>query len=122
MFDAHIQYFCYNNLEGDDFEVGHLGNKESWVHLMNTWNRNDNIKTRYTVEEWDELTSDDLRGCVLAEVVPDDQDFVVTWYDELTESSAIIKRDGKIIRENSDLQTTSVPHWLSRLKKQLLEA
>ena len=69
MFDAHILYYAYNNIDGDDFGVGYLNNKEQWVDRINSWNENDGNETRYTVEDWDELDCQlDFRGIELAEV------------------------------------------------------
>jgi len=123
MFDAHIQYYSYNNLQGDDFGVGYLGNKEFWVHLMNGWNRNDDRKDRYHVADWDEFDCElDLRGCILAEVEPEDQEYLVTWLDNLGEYAVRIKQDGKLVWENEPEKVSSIPRWVNRLKNQLREA
>jgi hypothetical protein len=117
MFDTHIQYFCYNNTEGDEFGVGHLGNKEFWLHLINSWNRNDGRKERVHLDDWDELDySYDLRGCVLAEVVPDDQEYTVFWLDDQENENMVrITHDNKLVWENEPDKSSSIPRWVNRL-------
>jgi hypothetical protein len=119
MFDSNILYYSYNNVEGDDFAVGYLGNKEYWVHLMNSWNRNDGRKDRYHPEDFDEFdTIFDLRGCVLAEIVPDHEDYVIFWANDTEEYEIRMDKDGKFSWESGDT-LPAVPRWVSSLKNRL---
>lgn len=120
MFDANIQLYAYNNTEGDDFGVGYLGNKEFWVGLVNRWNKEDGKKARYTAETFDSIDADDFRGCVLAEVEPDHEGYVVTWYSGDTEYIIDIK-GSEFVWEQNDSGSVSVPQWVRRLKNQLRE-
>jgi hypothetical protein len=120
MFDANIQYYCYKNEADDDFGVGYLGNKEFWTDLINIWQRNDGNKHRYIVEEFEELSPiADMRGCLLAEIVPDGKDFVVSWVDEDNEFSLKIKHGNETVWENNPKENVSIPRWINRLKNQL---
>lgn len=123
MFDAHIEYFCYNNVEGDEFQVGHLGNKDNWVSLMNGWNRNDGRKQKYTIEDWDDLDQDeDLRGCQLAEVIADEKDYVVSWATEEGINVIRISHKNGIVWEENNTGADSVPRWVNRLKNTIRDA
>lgn len=122
MFDAHILFYCYDNEQGDEFAVGTIGNKEDWCYRMNTWNRNDGVNHKYTVEEWDELEiNSDLRGSVLAEVIPEDNEYVVNWVGEDNENSVRIKADKTIVWETNNTGKDSIPRWVNSLKKRLKE-
>lgn len=120
MFDAHILYYAYDNVQGDDFGVGYLGNKEFWVHVMNGWQRNDGIKHRYTIEEWDDLDCEyDFRGCILAEIVPDDGNYIVSWSDGSHDFSVIIDSKWNISWEDSINGGKRIPAWVNKLKSQI---
>lgn len=120
MFDAHIQYYAYNNKESDDFGVGYIGNKEEWIGRINRWNKNDKLATRVTAEDWDDLDcSTDLRGIQLAEVEPVDDSYKVSWDDGDNENSMIIDKNGAISWDNNPQNISSVPRWVTRLKNQL---
>lgn len=122
MFDAHILYYSYNNAEGDDFCIGLFGNKQFWVDIMNRWNRNDGIKNKYTLEDWDDLdVKTDLRGCQLAEIEPDDKDILVRWVERGQENVMRITPKNVITWENNPQNKTSVPRWISRLKSVMRE-
>lgn len=120
MFEAHIKYYAYNNIEGDDFGVGRLGNKEFWVRQMNAWNESDGRKDRFLVENWDEFDVDqDMRGCQLAEVAPDDGDNLVTWSDKNKDNTVRISKKGEITWEENQSKLVTVPRWVNRLKTTL---
>lgn len=122
MFDAHILYYSYGNVEGDDFCIGLFGNKAFWVDMMNRWNRNDGIKTVYAAEDWEELDcGTDLRGCQLAEIERDHEDILVSWADNGEENSMRISAKNAITWENNPQNKTSVPRWVSRLKATMRE-
>lgn len=118
MFDAHILFYAYNNLEDDDFGVGYLGNKQEWVERINRWNRNDNIDTEYTIEEWDELDCEsDFRGCQLAEIEPDENGgYIVTYVDKNDEIVLHFDKSWKIVEDSLTQKVPSVPKWTARLK------
>jgi len=117
MFDAHILYYSYGNIEGDDFCIGLFGNKAFWADIVNRWNRNDGIKSSYTVESFDELDCEgELRGCQLAEIERDDKDILVRWDDRGEENAMRITSKNVITWENNPQNKTSVPRWISRLK------
>lgn len=132
MFDAHIQYYAYNNTKHDDFGVGYIGNKEFWVGIINRWNRNDNLATKkVTLEDWDELDCEtDFRGCQLAEITPDEDGYTVyVVYGEgaeATDETYRISKDYKIIFDenlkDANGKSPSVPRWVSKLKNQLRDA
>jgi hypothetical protein len=109
-------------MEGDDFCIGLFGNKEFWVDIMNRWNRNDGIKEKYTVEDWDELdVKKDLRGCELAELEPDGKDTLVRWIEKDEENVMRISPKTGITWEENPQEKTSVPRWITRLKTAMKE-
>lgn len=120
MFDAHIQYYAYDNTEEDDFGVGYLGNKEFWVHLINSWSRNANITKRWKVEQWDDIDQDFFSGCILAEIEPDGKDYIVTWVDK-TKDYVVRISGNSLTWEPSSTKLASIPRWINRLKNQLKE-
>lgn len=121
MFDAHLQYFAYNNLDGDDFGVGYIGNKEDWIRRVNSWQANDGFDTRFTQEDFDDLDVYDLRGILLAEVEPVDTGWFVTWATEKGDNVAEISKDYQISWKINNLKSDTIPHWLKRLKNTLRE-
>ncbi len=118
MFDAHILYYSYGNIEGDDFCIGLFGNKDFWVGMVNRWNQNENIKAKHTVKDWDDL---DLRGCQLAKIEPDDKDILVRWSDRNEENAMRITNKNVITWENNPHNKTTTPRWISRLKSVMRE-
>lgn len=122
MFDSHIRFFAYDNVEGDDFGVGYLGNKEWWVSIINRWNLNDGNELQYTPEEWEDLSIDDFRGLKIAEVVPDGDGYLVTWTDGTNDNVIEIDKNSKYNWVENNTQSTSVPRWVSRLKNMIKEA
>lgn len=122
MFEANILYYSYGNIEGDDFCIGLFGNKEFWADIVNRWNRNDSIKTKFTAENFDEFElKSDLRGCQLAAIEPDDKDILVHWDDRGEENVMRITPKNVITWENNPQNKTSVPRWISRLKSVMRE-
>jgi len=121
MFDANILYYAYDNLDGDDFGVGYLSNKEAWIERVNSWGRNNGTRSDFTIDDFEELDATDLQGVLLAEVEPIDSDHLVTWVVGEDEFSVQIDKKGDIIWKNNSTKTTSVPRWLSRLKRTLKE-
>ena len=122
MFDAHILYYAYNNIDGDDFGVGYLNNKEQWVDRVNSWNENDGNKTRYTIEDWDDLDCQlDFRGIELAEVEPNGDNYLVTWFDKDNENCLEIDPKGEIVWQNNSTKSLSIPRWVKRLKNTMKE-
>jgi hypothetical protein len=117
-FDAHIQYFSYNNVQGDDFAVGYLDNKDGWVERINRWQANDGFDTRFTIQEWDELEQDDFRGLELAEVEPDENGgFNVAWTDGKADYSLNIDSKSEISFIGENEKPASVPRWFKKLAK-----
>jgi hypothetical protein len=127
MSDTNIQYYCYNNKQGDDFGVGYIGNKEFWVGIINRWNKNERsfpgFKGKITSGNWEELKCNtDFRGCELAKIVPSEEGSVkykIYWNDGRAENSAVVAKDGTVSWENNPQNNPSVPRWISNLKKQL---
>lgn len=122
VFEAHILYYAYDNVDGDDFGVGYIGNLEDWVERVNRWGRQDGTRHDFTVESWDEVTTDNLRGCLLAEAEPDGEDYIVS----INEAVYRIKSDNTV--ENTpqlfDTKTgkpVPVPRWVTRLKNAIKE-
>jgi len=122
MFVSHIQYYAYDNTEGDEFGVGYLGSKEYWIQLINHWNRNDGIKTRYTAEQWEDVLPDHYRGCVLAEVEPSSEDYLVTWTNKGKDYVVRIGSNNKLTWDSNETKLPSIPRWINRLKNQLRDA
>lgn len=120
-FDAHIKYFSYNNVEGDDFAVGYLSTKQEWIDRINQWQSNDGFATRFTVEDFEELEIDDLRGVMLAVVEPIGDDHLVSWFDNEDESSIIITAKNEFVWEQNQRNSTAIPQWLKRLKNTIRE-
>lgn len=122
-FDAHIQYFAYNNLEGDDFAVGYLSTKEDWIERVNAWNRNDGAENRYSAEDWEELDQEqDLRGVCLAEVEPVDAGWFVTWVNDNGDENVVeITHKYEVSWKINPNKSDSIPQWLKRLKNTIRE-
>lgn len=122
MFDGHIQYYAYNNLEGDDFGVGYLGNKEFWVGMVNRWAKEDGKQIKYTNEMFDEIRTEDFRGCLLAEVEYDNLGtYNVVWFDDDNENAIQINGKWEILWTNNPQSISSIPRWATRLKNILKE-
>lgn len=121
MFDAHIQYYAYNNLEGDDFGVGYLGNKEDWVRRVNAWGRNEGSKQNWTAEEWEDIDTEAFMGVQLAEVEPDQADLLVTWCEKSQDNVVRITKKHEVIWEENATKSPLVPRWVNRLQKMIKE-
>lgn len=122
MFDAHIQYYSYGNIEGDDYMIGLFGNKEFWIDLINRWKLQDGNKDKYTLEDWDELEcATDFRGIQLAAIEPDGKDILVHWADGDDENTMRISDKNVITWENNPQNKTSTPRWITRLKNAMRE-
>ena len=120
MFEAHIMYYSYNNTQGDEFAVGYLNNKEDWIERINRWQSNDGFTTRFTAEQFEELEIDDLRGCELAEVEPNENGgHIVRWSDGKADYSLNLDKKGEVSFIGEDEKPTSVPRWIKRLAKAL---
>lgn len=123
MFDAHIRYYAYDNLEGDEFGVGYLGNKEWWIDIINRWNKNEGDKNVFTIEDWDELdVTHDFRGIQIAEVVPDGDDLIVTYSKNDVDDSVRINKKHEVSWEENNTGSTIIPRWISRLKTTIRES
>jgi hypothetical protein len=121
-FDNHILYYSYGNVQGDDFCIGLFGNKEFWSDIVNRWNRNDGIKTKFTAEDFEDFTcEDELRGCQLAELEPEDKDYLVRWFEKDEENVMRISPKTGITWEENPQEKTSVPRWITRLKTAMKE-
>lgn len=120
-FDANYKYYAYDNYEGDDFGVGYLSTKAEWIDRINTWQANDGFDHRFTVEDFEELELDDLRGILLADVEPIDKDYLVTWavYDD--EFSILITAKNEFIWQQNPKKSDAIPQWLKRLKNTVRE-
>ncbi len=122
MFDAHILYYSYDNIEGDEYCIGLFGNKQFWINLINRWEISDGKKIKHTIEEWDELdTRKEFRGCQLAELEPDGKDYLVRWVEQDKENEMRISPKTGITWENNPQNKTSVPRWITRLKTAMKE-
>ncbi len=114
---SNILYYSYGNVEGDDYCIGLFGDKQSWINRINGWKVQDGLKVKHTVEEWGELDlNTDFRGCQLAELGPDDKDYLVRWVEKDEENVMRISLKTGITWEENPQQKTSVPKWVSRLK------
>tara|TARA_B100001250_G_C19462466_1_gene640838 strand:+ start:88 stop:477 length:390 start_codon:yes stop_codon:yes gene_type:complete len=123
MFEAHIQYYAYNNIDDDDFGVGYLGNKQDWVERINRWNWNDGFDERFTVEDWDDLDCQhDFRGCELAEIEPDSDAMLVTWQKSNHSFVIKIEKNGDMKWLENPRSLTTFPRWINRMKTMLREA
>jgi hypothetical protein len=121
VFDTNILYYAYDNTDGDDFGVGYLDNKQTWVERVNTWGRQDGARHDFKLDDFHELDYGNLRGCKLAEVVPDEQTFLVTWLVDKNENSIRIDHKGDFIWENNPSKSSSIPKWVHRLKRTIKE-
>lgn len=121
MFDAHLLYFAYNNIEGDEFGVGMIGNKEDWVRRINRWAVEDGNVGAFTVEDWDDLDfQNDFRGVELAEVEPVDVGWLVTWLNDRGDENVVeITHKFAISWKINPNKSDSIPQWLKRLKNTL---
>ncbi len=123
MFDAHIQYYAYNNVDDDDFGVGYLGNKKDWVERINRWNRNDGRDETVVVEEWDDLDCKlDFRGIQLAEIEPNGDGVLVTWATKNRSYTISVAKNGDVAWVQNPNNAPSVPRWVNRMKTMLREA
>lgn len=118
-FDAHIRYYAYNNVDGDEFGVGMIGSKADWVERVNRWAQEDGKQGDFTVEDFEDLELSDLRGIQLSEIEPIDKDFLATWVVGDDEFSVRITQKSEFLWQQNPKKLASVPRWLKRLKTTL---
>lgn len=121
MFDANIMFYAYDNAEGDDFGVGYLGNKQWWTDIVNRWGKQDGKRHDFKLDDFHDIPADSLRSCQLAEVVRDEQTFLVTWFIGQARNSVRMNHKGEFSWENNPTKNPSVPRWINRLKRAIKE-